>query len=387
MKYFFSILLFICGSVNAQTTPRKLMGLDPVTFRPGYVWPDTVKTYYYHSPLYTVGDTIYLDSSASGGGQWKLIGNNIRNSNTGKVGVNIDTAHAQFEVASPTNTTQIIDSTGIMLSTPFSATFGANKNPGPLVFKSSIWTGSTGGSASYQYMRLGVIGNYFYLQNSSNGVTYNNIFHTAGNYTIFDGPIQGSSTNFSSGVTASGLSSNGNNMLNSNGSGQTTVGKTPYSYPTEPSAIAAFYGNGKQGVLLPVLTTAQRDSMGWTVSAVTITNGGAGYTSAPNPVGSYLNGSAPAVNGVLSWGGNYFAGTATISGGVVTGVTITQGGYFNGAVKINFVGGGGSGATATATMSRLLPAGLTIYCSDCTATDASTGVTQTWNGTSWKNYW
>ncbi len=32
-------------------------------------------------------------------------------------------------------------------------------------------------------------------------------------------------------------------------------------------------------------------------------------------------------------------------------------------------------------------AGLTIYCTNCTATDASTGVTQTYNGTTWKNYW
>jgi hypothetical protein len=31
--------------------------------------------------------------------------------------------------------------------------------------------------------------------------------------------------------------------------------------------------------------------------------------------------------------------------------------------------------------------GLTIYCTDCTATDASTGVMQTYNGTTWKNYW
>jgi hypothetical protein len=31
--------------------------------------------------------------------------------------------------------------------------------------------------------------------------------------------------------------------------------------------------------------------------------------------------------------------------------------------------------------------GLTLYCTDCTATDASTGVMQTYNGTTWKNYW
>ncbi len=32
-------------------------------------------------------------------------------------------------------------------------------------------------------------------------------------------------------------------------------------------------------------------------------------------------------------------------------------------------------------------AGLMIFCSDCTATDASTGVTQTYNGSTWKNFW
>lgn len=32
-------------------------------------------------------------------------------------------------------------------------------------------------------------------------------------------------------------------------------------------------------------------------------------------------------------------------------------------------------------------AGSTIYCSNCTATDASTGVTQTYNGSTWKNHW
>jgi len=31
--------------------------------------------------------------------------------------------------------------------------------------------------------------------------------------------------------------------------------------------------------------------------------------------------------------------------------------------------------------------GLTLYCTDCTATDTSTGVMQTYNGTTWKNNW
>lgn len=32
-------------------------------------------------------------------------------------------------------------------------------------------------------------------------------------------------------------------------------------------------------------------------------------------------------------------------------------------------------------------AGMIIYCTDCTATDASTGVSQTWNGSAWKNHY
>lgn len=33
------------------------------------------------------------------------------------------------------------------------------------------------------------------------------------------------------------------------------------------------------------------------------------------------------------------------------------------------------------------PAGLTLFCTDCTATDASTGVMQVWNGSTWKSCW
>lgn len=33
------------------------------------------------------------------------------------------------------------------------------------------------------------------------------------------------------------------------------------------------------------------------------------------------------------------------------------------------------------------PTGLELFCTDCTATDASTGVKQCYNGSAWKNYW
>ena len=37
--------------------------------------------------------------------------------------------------------------------------------------------------------------------------------------------------------------------------------------------------------------------------------------------------------------------------------------------------------------SGALVAGATIYCTDCTANDSSTGVVQTYNGSTWKNHW
>lgn len=389
MKKLFLILLLIPAFCFAQNKTEKNLGLDPATGQPGYVNLDTFRTVYYHSPLYTIGDTVYSDTSHSGGGQWTLKGNNIFNSNSGKVGINDTVPRAQLEVTSPTNTTTLIDSTGIFLSTPFLATSGQNKSPGPIVFVSKLWNASSGKSVEYRF-RIGVIGGEIYFQSSSDsGATYGNLFHSTGGYTIFDGPIQGSSGSFSSSITAQGLNSNGNNMFNSNGGGQTPIGKTVTNYPSDPAAIAMMYSNGIQGFLLPSLTKAQRDSIGWTVSSITVTNGGSGYTWASIDGNQhYLNPSAPKANGVQSWGGNYVTGSITISGGVITSIAVVHGGYFNGAIGLGFTGDG-TGAAATATMARLLPDGLEIYCTDCVATDASTGVVQVWQNSSqtWKNAW
>ena len=77
------------------------------------------------------------------------------------------------------------------------------------------------------------------------------------------------------------------------------------------------------------------------VTAITVTDGGAGYTSAPEVE----------VGGPRG-GGAYATATATIAGGAVTAVTLTYGGYgYRARVpSVRFRGGGGSGATATATL-------------------------------------
>jgi hypothetical protein len=69
-----------------------------------------------------------------------------------------------------------------------------------------------------------------------------------------------------------------------------------------------------------------------------ITNGGAGYTSAPDI--TFVGG-----------GGTGAAATATVSGGVVTGITLTNGGTgYTFAPTLVFSGGGGTGAAASTTL-------------------------------------
>ncbi|HEY0668005.1 MAG TPA: RagB/SusD family nutrient uptake outer membrane protein [Sphingobacteriaceae bacterium] len=88
---------------------------------------------------------------------------------------------------------------------------------------------------------------------------------------------------------------------------------------------------------------------GWSkgVKTITVTNGGAGYTSAPTVTFS------------AGVGGNTAEGTAVISGGQVTAinlnrdlsaVTFNKEGIYNSAPTITISGGGGTGATATATI-------------------------------------
>ena len=72
------------------------------------------------------------------------------------------------------------------------------------------------------------------------------------------------------------------------------------------------------------------------VTAITLSSGGTGYTA------------APAVS-ITGGGGTGATATATVSGGAVTGVTITNhGSGYTSAPTVAFTGGGGTGAAATA---------------------------------------
>lgn len=93
------------------------------------------------------------------------------------------------------------------------------------------------------------------------------------------------------------------------------------------------------------------------VSALTITNGGTGYTTAPTVTITRA--------GADTTGAGATA-TATIAGGVVTGLTITnRGSLYQTNPDVTFSGGGGTGAAATATVASpatraLAPPGVRI---------------------------
>ena len=80
------------------------------------------------------------------------------------------------------------------------------------------------------------------------------------------------------------------------------------------------------------------DTIGSKVDDIAVSAGGTGYTSAPTVT-------------FTSGGGTGATATATVSGGVVTAVTVTGvGSGYTSAPTIGFTGGAGSGATATASM-------------------------------------
>jgi hypothetical protein len=105
--------------------------------------------------------------------------------------------------------------------------------------------------------------------------------------------------------------------------------------------IANTNGATSNTINLTVAGTYQLSLQGFVVNSVTINNAGSGYTSAPT-----VTFSAPSEPGGIT-----ATGTATVAGGVVTGVTITnRGSGYVTAPTITFSGGGGSGASAAATL-------------------------------------
>lgn len=133
-----------------------------------------------------------------------------------------------------------------------------------------------------------------------------------------------------------------------------------------------------KGFLPPRMTQTQRDAIVLSSNIISLTLvGGTGYTNGTYSI-SFSGG-----------GGSGAAGTVVVSGGIYSSWVITNYGTgYTSTPTATISAGAGSGGSITVVLPELR--GLTIYCTDCTATDASTGVMQTLQnatGPVWKNNW
>ncbi len=135
--------------------------------------------------------------------------------------------------------------------------------------------------------------------------------------------------------------------------GGSDYNEPPYTATNQPPTISITGGGASsaEGGAQAVAIISK------TVASVTVTAGGAGYTSAPAvtfdpPVG--LNG-LPVTSGVAA------TGTAVLTGTAVASVTVTNAGSgYTSTPGIHFDGGAGVGAAAAATMNKGVLTGLTI---------------------------
>lgn len=311
---------------------------------------------------------------------WQRNGNKIYYNN-GNVGIGTDTAMSLLNVQSKETTynASLNDTSALILSGYANATSGSTINYSPgLIFSSNSWDTSTNTVRNTRFKLEASAVNSSTYPLSASDLTLK--YYDNGSY----------STLWTFGGT--GRLSFGSTVLNSssvisvNGTFSSSVSTPVLSVTNRGGIGSAFVNSDGQfqlnttGTFIPPrLTTASRDSLNLTVTSITIVNAGTGYTTAPT----------------LSFSGSYtFMGntsfavaTATVAAGSITGTTITTPGHYIQTPTITVTGGGGSGAILKAVVTQVLTTGATIFCTDCTATDSSTGVMQTWNGTAWKNNW
>jgi len=123
------------------------------------------------------------------------------------------------------------------------------------------------------------------------------------------------------------------------GGGETTIDTADVDMATYNAGItSASIVNGGFYTTVPSIAVNGGGGNGASLTAV-ISVGGSGYTSVPTVV---IEGSQYSTYAATA--------TATVSNGVVTGVSITSGGLYGGAPTIRFTGSDGSGAVAKAVM-------------------------------------
>lgn len=295
--------------------------------------------------------------------------------NGGNVGIGDSDPNSKLVLRSDmVATSNLADSNSVILSNKDSSSVVVKPSPS-LVF-SSYGHGTTYNDARIRmggYSNTGgIFGPTFKIESSSNGgSTYSTILTLNYNGTLTI-PATFTSGSFSTGygTMSSSLTVNGiTNNSHLSVLGHQVIGSATYN---DYSASLQMRST-TQGFLPPSVTTVQRDSINLVITSVDVINGGS-YSGTPTlSASSGANKAATLI--------------AVKTGSAITSVTITDGGSYNNTPNISVSGGSGSGAILKANMTQTLTPGLQIFCSDCTATDSSTGVMQIWNGSTWKNLW
>jgi len=124
--------------------------------------------------------------------------------------------------------------------------------------------------------------------------------------------------------------------------------------------------NGPTAATIDAVNRVRRRAWSTGVKTITLTNGGSGYTTAPTV--TFTGGGASTVAATYISSAGFASATATISGGKVTAITLNrdisgikffEDGAYTSAPTITITGGGGTGATASATVYSVNDANLT----------------------------
>lgn len=365
--------------------------------------------------------------TGSGSG-WKVVNtNDMTDTLSGKVGIGtgVSTPIAKLQIKTSAIGTSSPDSSkGIFISTSDILTTGQYSNSGAVTWAARSYNADT----SKQYVKI----HAYVVPYSTTGQGYLTFgYADAGSSTFTDGLLNigrsSGGSNFAVGIGGNPSNTSGA-ILNVYGginqvSGSLSIPTTwnmnssglkiidlsfanrrlsflpsPNTYTTASTSVPFSFGketnptNGAQvdidnpgrAMLINRGTTAQRDSINLTITGLTVANGGTGYTG----LGPSVTASAGPTPSTLTTA-TFTSVAWNISGGalVSTSTFSIYPGSYNSTPTITLSGGGGSGAVVYPVMTQVLTAGMTYYCTDCTATDSSTGVLQVWNGSSWKNAW
>jgi len=139
-------------------------------------------------------------------------------------------------------------------------------------------------------------------------------------------------------------------------------------------------GGGGGGVAekLNVILNSTSSAYYQKVSAIRVSSGGTGYTSAPTVVITPVTGNTPSIAATA---------TATVSGGAITSISVTNNGVgYTSPPLISFTGGGGSGAAAIAYIGGNQLFGINVGAGASGTTGGNTSITKNALPVEWIGY-